>query len=349
MDLEPEIYSTSATARFSALLARDTLKIAESRGHIIPYYSEEIQEFERGVRTVKYRQEFETQGFQACLYDAGHVPGSSSVHLVKGNKSLFYTGDINTLQTELLDGADARPPQSDIQMVESTYFGRSHTPRKILEERFIESVKETIDLGGKAVIAAFSIGRTQEIMLILKKHGLRAYVDGMGVDVFRLLRRRPESVRDFRLLKKAYDNAEVVDPTDRKDILSEPSVIVTTSGMLEGGPVLTYIRHLYDDPKSAVLLTGYQVEGTGGRRLVDTGFIEVGGRTMHLRPRIEQYDFSAHCGDSELKELVDRFGKTGVEKIITVHGDNCAQFAEWVRAEYGIDAVAPQNGEVVYV
>jgi putative mRNA 3-end processing factor len=180
MDLEPEIYCTSMTARLSALLARDTLKIAENKGHIIPYYSDEIQEFERKARLKEYGHEIETQGYSACFYDAGHIPGSSSVYLEKDEQSLFYTGDINTIGTELQNSADTEHPESDILIVESTYFGKSHPSRKVMEEQFIESVRETIDNGGKAVVAAFSIGRTQEMMLILKKHGLHAYVDGMG-------------------------------------------------------------------------------------------------------------------------------------------------------------------------
>ena len=168
MDLEPEIYSTSITSKLSGLLARDTLKISEKKGHNIPYYAEEIQDFERRARPVNYREEFETSGFNVCFYDAGHIPGSSSVYLEKDKQSLFYTGDINTIQTELLDGADTDYPRSDILLTESTYFGRDHTPRALLEKRFIESIKETLDNGGKAIIPAFSIGRTQEIMLILK-------------------------------------------------------------------------------------------------------------------------------------------------------------------------------------
>ncbi len=349
MDLEPEIYCTGTTSKLSGLLARDTLKISENRGHNIPYYNEEIQEFERRARAVKYRQAFETQGYQACLYDAGHIPGSSSVHLIKGNQSLFYTGDINTIETELQKGADMDYPESDILLIESTYFGKNHTPRKELEERFIESVRDTLDSGGKAIIPAFSIGRTQEIMLILRKHGLHAYVDGMGVDVFNLIKRSPENVKDIHKLEKAFTNLNIVEHEQRKEIISEPSVIVTSAGMLNGGPVLYYISEIYDDPRSKIHLTGYQVEGTNGRKALESGYIEDRNKITHLKCRLELYDFSAHCGDAQLKEVVKKSCDNGTQTVIPVHGDNTGGFANWIKEELGVDSIAPANGETVYI
>ncbi len=349
MDLEPEIYCTGITARLSALLARDTLKIAGKKGHVIPYYTDEIQEFERKARAVEYRQEFGTSGYSACLYDAGHIPGSSSIRIEKDKQSLFYTGDINTQQTELQSGADTAYPLCDTLIIESTYFGRNHTPRKELEERFIGSVKETVESGGKAVIPAFSIGRTQEIMLLLKKHGLHAYVDGMGVDVFDLMKRMPECVRDMNKLEKAFASSNIVKREDRNRIIGEPSIIVTSAGMLNGGPVLYYIGEIHDDPKSKIHLTGYQADDTNGRMALESGHIVDGRDTLRLNCRLGLYDFSAHCGDKELKEVVKKFADRGTETVITVHGDNTEGFAGWVKEELGVNAIAPANGERVEV
>ena len=349
MDLEPEIYSTSLTAKLSALLARDTLKIAENKGHVIPYYIDEIQEFERKAKAIEYREEFETSGYSACLYDAGHIPGSSSVYIEKDKQSLFYTGDINTIETELQSGADTGYPESDVLMIESTYFGKNHTPRKILEERFIESISDTIESGGKAVIPAFSIGRTQEMMLILRKHGLHAYVDGMGVDVFDIIKRKPQSVRDINKLEKAFSSSSIVKPEERAAIIKEPCIIVTSAGMLNGGPVLYYLREIHDDPKSKLYLTGYQAEDTNGRRALQSGYIEDGRDTLRLNCRLEQYDFSAHCGDKELKEVVKKFADNGTETVFAVHGENTQGFAEWIGERLGVEAKAPANGDRIYV
>jgi len=349
MDLEPEIYCTDLTARLSALLARDTLKIAESKGHIIPYYTDEIQEFERKVRAIEYREEFETSGYVACLYDAGHIPGSSSAYIEKDKQSLFYTGDINTLATELQKGMDTRLPESDVLVIESTYFNKDHTPRKMLEERFVESVKETLDNGGIALVAAFSIGRTQEMMLILRKHGLHAYVDGMGVDVFNLVRRSPECVRDVDRLEKAFPASSIVNPEERKAIIQEPCIIVTSAGMLNGGPVLYYLREVHNDARSKLHLTGYQAEDTNGRKALESRYIVDGKETLRLNCGLEQFDFSAHCGHSELKEVVKRFADNGTETVITVHGEDTQGFAKWIKEELEVEAKAPAIGERVHV
>lgn len=349
MDLEPEVYCTSLTAKLSALLARDTLKIAEKKGHVIPYYNEEIQEFERKVRQTGYRKKFNTNGYSVCFYDAGHIPGSSMIHLEKNKQSLFYTGDINTIKTELQNGADTELPESDILLIESTYFGKQHTPRKILEERFIESVKETIESGGRAIIPAFSIGRTQEMMLILEKHGIPAYVDGMGVDVFNLIKRSPDCVNDIKKLENAFTSANIIEPQDRKAIINEPSIIVTSAGMLNGGPVLYYIDEIFNDPKSKIHLTGYQAEDTNGRKALESRYIENGKRTIKLNCRLELYDFSAHCGDAQLKDVVKTFCGNGTETVIMVHGENTEGFAQWVQEELGVRSYAPHDDEIISI
>ncbi len=349
MDLEPEIYSTTTTARLSALLARDTLKIAENKGYSIPYYGEEIQQFERSVSTVEYREEFHTSGYAACFYNAGHIPGSASIHIEKNKKSMFYTGDFNTLQTELQNGADTAYPESDVLLVESTYFGKDHEPRKIVEEQFIGSVKETIENGGNAIIAAFSIGRTQEILLVLKKYRLHAYVDGMGVDVFDIIRKSPADVKDMDRLEKAFVGSDIVKPEERKKIIQEPSIIVTSAGMLNGGPVLYYISEIRNDARSKIHLTGYQAEGTNGRKALERGYIEDRNNMVKLNCGIELYDFSAHCGDAQLKEAAKKFCDNGTQMVFTVHGDNTERFANWIKEELGTEATAPANGETFYI
>jgi putative mRNA 3-end processing factor len=349
MDIEPEVYSTSLTSKLTGLLAKDTLKISEKKGHNIPYYNEEIQEFERRARSVNYRQEFESSGYNICFYDAGHIPGSASIFIERDKKSLFYTGDINTIATELQKGADTDLPKSDILLIESTYFGKDHTPRKLLEERFISSIKETIDNGGKAIVPAFSIGRTQEIMLILKKHGLHAYVDGMGVEVYNIIKKSPEFVRSIEKLQTMFTKSNIVEHQQRKKIIREPCIIVTSAGMLNGGPALYYISEIYADSKSKIHLTGYQAEETNGRKAIENGYIEDRNETIHLRCGIELYDFSAHSGDTQLKESVKKFCDNGTETVFPIHGDNTLGFAEWIKEEIGVDSIAPGNGEIIYI
>jgi putative mRNA 3-end processing factor len=94
-----------------------------------------------------------------------------------------------------------------------------------------------------------------------------------------------------------------------------------------------------------VLLTGYQIEGTNGRRLVEEGCVVTDGEVVKVKSQVEQYDFSAHAGDSELKEIVSRFCRNGTEVVFAVHGEHTEEFAAWVRDNYGCNAIAPKIGE----
>ncbi|MFP4654848.1 MAG: MBL fold metallo-hydrolase [Methanohalobium sp.] len=340
-----EIFMTPITADFTEMLAEDTLKIAEYSNLPPTYNIEDLKHFMHRTNKVDTGMEFTTNRYNVQLFDAGHIPGSSSVYIeTEERESILYTGDINTLDTRLLFGAD-KLPEADTLIIESTYFGENHTPRKKLESAFIESVKNTLDIGGNVIIPAFAIGRTQEILMLLDSYGINTHVDGMGLQAYSIMKKHPDYIRNIKHLKKAFRNASVVKGKKRDRLPRDSSVIVTTAGMLNGGPVLQYLDKTYKDPKSKVMLTGYQVEGTNGRSALESGFIENNGTTQKLQTEIEQYDFSAHCGDRELKQLVRNFCDRGTEKVITMHGDNSEGFARWIEDEIGVEAHAPDNGD----
>jgi len=346
MDCNPELLMTPPTKDLSILLAKDSKKIMAD--NISIFGDEELREFTLKARTIGYDMPVESGQWEITLYDAGHIPGSSSIHL-EGEVSILYTGDVKTEDTRLLSGANTRYPESDILIVESTYFDTIHPDRSELERQFVDSIKETLDNGGTAIIPSFAIGRTQEVMLILDKYGITPYVDGMGKEVYRIIEGYPDYVSNVKKLKKAFEKATFVNAKKRKKVLTEPCVVVTTAGMLNGGPALYYISRLYNDSKSKILLTGYQVEETNGRMALDKSVINVDGRLLDLKMKVEQYDFSAHSDDRQLKELVKDVCDKGCEIVFTMHGENTEQFAGWIKESIGVDAYAPQNGDVFFV
>ena len=343
MDVRPQVYSTPITRYLTSFLAKDTLSIA-SRNRQIPLFdAQDIQEFLRCSHSVDYGDRFECGGYAGQLYDAGHIPGSASVLLESENGvRVLYTGDVNHIDTRLLNRA-CQQPKADVMVIESTYFGTDHTPRKELEQAFVDSIRDTLSRGGNAIVPCFAIGRTQEILMILHKHGLHPYIDGMGVDVLRRFIQYPEYLRDSNALQAAFDNATVVKPEMRARILKN-ALIVTTAGMLNGGPALFYISKMYNDRVSKILLTGYQVEGTNGYNALTHRRLTLKRRVLSLNVPVEQYDFSAHSGDHELKSCVRRFCDLGGEVVFTVHGDRTEEFAAWA-SEHKIDATAPANGD----
>ncbi len=121
---------------------------------------------------------------------------------------------------------------------------------------------------------------------------------------------------------------------------------MTTAGMLNGGPVLNYLKRMYDDPRDKLILTGYQVDGTNGRMALDTNVRRSGRRRyLQLRCKLEQYSFSAHSDDTELKAIVKHMCDKGTENVFCVHGDNTEKFADWIKQEIGVNAFAPRLGE----
>ncbi|MBI4361534.1 MAG: MBL fold metallo-hydrolase, partial [Euryarchaeota archaeon] len=340
----PRVYMTPPTRDLAYLLCSDILKVSKKRGLDPPFLKEDLQRMLERTRTVGYRETFKAGPFEASLYNSNHIPGAACVHLQGERNSLLYSGDIHGAPMRLLPRYEKKFPDADALIVESTYFGNDHTPRFDLELEFIDSIIETVDQGGHVIVPAFAVGRTQELLLILSNFGHPAYVDGMGAEVGRILVEYPEYARTDDL-ERAMRNTIRVDPRRRREVLQEPSIIVTTSGMLEGGPALYYIDQLKDNPLTKIVLTGYQMAGSNGRRALEEGMMEIDGRTIRLKPRVEMYDFSAHAGDKELKEYVTDFVNRGTRKVFCVHGENCAGFAEWIRTELGVEAEAPERGQ----
>jgi len=236
-------------------------------------------------------------------------------------------------------------PDADAVICESTYSDVEHENRSVVEERFAESVETTLWEGGTVVVPAFAIGRTQEMLLICDAHDIPCYVDGMGKEVTRMLLRHPEFVRDADALRRAKSHARFVTGRDgqRKRITDQKAAIITTSGMLSGGPAMTYIPEIRSNPMNKITMTGYQVEGTPGRDLLDTGSAEIDGRIMPISARVEQYDFSAHADRDGLLGFIDEYRDV---PVLINHGDRCDAFAEELRGD-GIEALAPDLGETV--
>jgi putative mRNA 3-end processing factor len=338
----PDVFMTPATRDLTYLLVKDTIKIGK-----VPFKKEDLVRLMNTATSVSYKERFTASNYEGQLYDAGHIPGSASVHL-EGEKSLFYTGDINTVDTKLLKKADYHNyPDVDALIIESTYYGRKHTDREELEENFINSTLETLDRGGVALIPCFSVGRTQEIVMILHEHGLSPYVDGMGLDALEVMERYPSFLNDEMELLRAFNNASTIDPKRRSEVIRDSSIIVTTAGMLNGGPALYYISKLYDDPKSKILLTGYQVEGTNGSNALENNYVNANGRRLNLKMGVELYDFSAHADDDGLKFIASNFCDRGVQTVFMVHGDNTDGFAAWLRDNHKCNAISPTNGDEV--
>jgi putative mRNA 3-end processing factor len=274
-------------------------------------------------------------GLEIGVHPAGHIPGSA-MYLV--DQTLF-TGDMNTNSTRLLVGA--KPISCDTLVIEGTYVGREHPDRQQTEQRFLGTIKEVVDRGGLAVVPAFAVGRTQELLLLLQGKGYDVRLDGMGNKATQIMLDHPEYLRQADALARAFEAVRVVrSDVDRKHAL-DADVVVTTSGMLDGGPVFYYLQRVKDGPKSAVLLTGYQVEGTNGRRLLETGTVDRYGVVEKINCQIDFFDFSAHAGHEDLVQFIYACQP---KSVVLFHSEHAPQLAEELA---DLDVYTPKNGETL--
>ncbi|MGM0591390.1 MAG: MBL fold metallo-hydrolase [Halobacteriota archaeon] len=337
----PPIHWTPPTYELAMTLARDTLKL-HGNSPLCPFTGEEVKRVTQVSRTHGYGETFEAAGHEVTFYNAGHIPGSAHVLVDDGDTRLLYTGDFHTDDQRLVAGTTDRP-DADLVVTESTYADVERDPRPTSERRFVESVQTTLWEGGTVVVPVFAIGRTQEMLMVCAAHDVDCYVDGMGKQVTQMLKQYPEFVRDADALARATSHARFVTGRNgqRKRIADTNTAIVTTSGMLSGGPAMTYIPSIRGNPVNKITLTGYQVAGTPGRELLDTGRAEIDGRVMPVSARVESHDFSAHADRDGLFDFLDSYRNT---PVLVNHGDDCAGFAQELRAD-GFAASAPELGQ----
>jgi putative mRNA 3-end processing factor len=199
------------------------------------------------------------------------------------------------------------------------------------------------------LIPAFSVGRAQEILIVLAKAdlGVTIYLDGMAKKVTDLCLKHSKFIRDAKVLKNALQQVVYVkDRNQRSRIVKEQAIIVTTAGMMDGGPVMDYVKYYYHDGKNAILLTGYQGEGTNGRTLLEKGILNVDGQNMKVKAYYEKFDFSAHSGQAQLIELITSINP---KVLLLNHGDpeEIEQLASKLSSIKKV--LMPKDGEIIRV
>jgi putative mRNA 3-end processing factor len=266
--------------------------------------------------------------------------------LQAGSSSILFTGDLNTTETHLVDPAE--PIACDTLIMEGTYAGEEHPPRKQTESEFQQAVRATVEQGGTCVIPAFAVGRTQEVLLVLDEMDVDrpVYLDGMGARVTELFLRHPYFLKDSDRLSRVYDDAIRIRGNRMRREATEPgNIVVTTSGMVEGGPVISHLKRTYDDPNNSVLLTGYQVEGTGGRRLWEENRVDLDGEVVDVNATVDFFDFSGHAGHSELVEFAEGCRP---ETIVLCHSDQPEVLVDDLET-VADRVIAPHTGEVFQI
>jgi putative mRNA 3-end processing factor len=282
------------------------------------------------------------------LLNSGHTPGSASVLIEAEGKRVLYTSDFNMEESRLLPGASMDYGDLDVVIMESTYADSDHAVRGEIEKEFVEAITDVVELGGTVLVPSFGVGRSQEMACILAAHHFEypIVLDGMVREASRIIMNYKEFLKDPRLFMNAMHSVDWVEGwRDRRKALKTPSVIISTAGMLKGGPAAFYLSKLGKKANNAVFLVSYQIPGTPGRELMDKGICTIDGKVRKIKAQHRHFDFSSHSGASKLKEALQRLG--GKPKFFAVHGaeGNCELLSNWAKSEFGLEAFAPKTGE----
>jgi putative mRNA 3-end processing factor len=339
------LYTNRLNLDLSQLLIKDFIHLS---GYYLPFEYLELKTMMKSNKHLDFGVEEKVGDMKFKLVNAGHTPGSAQVLIEANGKKLLYTGDFNTTDSQLLAGATMDYEDLDVVVIESTYANADHADRKELEKRFVESVTEVVEKGGIALIPAFGVGRSQEMACILKAYRFEypVVLDGMTREASRIIMNHTEFLRDPKLFMNAVRSADWIDNwRDRRKAVKSPKAIISTAGMLKGGPAAFYVSKLGKKANNAIFLVSYQIPGTPGKELLEKGVCTIDGRVRKVKARYEHFDFSSHCGASQLKDSLKKLG--GKPKVFVVHGEeeNCKTLAKWAESELGVDAVAPKTGD----
>jgi putative mRNA 3-end processing factor len=343
------VYGTQLTFDLAKPLISDFIHLS---GYYLSFEYLELQTMLRSTVHLDFRKEESIKDMKFQLLNSGHLPGSAQVLVEADEKRIVYTSDYNARETRLLPCADREYGELDAIITESTYADAVHPDRAELEKEFMESVNDVVEDGGTALIPAFSVGRSQEIACVLTAHHFEYPVamDGMAREANRIMMNHPSFMRDPKLFMDSIHSAAWVEGwKDRRKIAKKEGVIISPAGMLKGGPAAFYIQKVGKKSKNAVFLVGYQIPGTPGRELLDEGKCVIDGKVQKVKAQVKHFDFSSHSGANDLKETVKLL--EGNPVVYVVHGEeqNCEMFAEWIKTEVGLEAIAPKTGDAFTV
>lgn len=371
------IYCTSATQDLCSILLPDSGHLQEEdadganrHGYsrhepALPLYTQEdAEESLNYLHPVEFGKRYEIPGsvLGFTMYRAGHILGAAFIRVDDGMTSVLFGGDIGRLNNPVMK-PPAKIQSADYLLIESTYGDRLHNTDDPTEDIY-RIVRETAAKGGSVVIPAFAVGRTQAILYhlyLLKKQGripdIPVFVDSpMAIKATALLSRHPADHRLPPDICLAIDSMTRYAQTteESKAINSQnngmPKVIISASGMATGGRVLHHLKQHVGDPRSTILLAGFQAEGTRGDRLArGEKEISIHGQMWPVLARIEKLDnMSAHADYEEILTWLGNFNSQPRRVFIT-HGEPAAADAMkgHIEERFGWDAHVPVQGETV--
>ncbi len=373
------VYCTEPTLPLMSMLQNDFVKIAQIEGGRLIYDQKDIRDEIQHTITLPYGMVTDiSPDIKLVFNNAGHILGSATVHLHigEGAHNIVYTGDYKYGRTALFDSATWNYPRVETLITESTYGAKEDIMpvREEVEMKFVNAINETLMQGGKVLIPIPAVGRAQEILIVLDQYmrnkilveapvfmeGMISEATAIHVSYADYLSRelRTKILEDGVNPFKSEYFTEVEHPTDREEAYREgPAIIMATSGMLEGGPVLDYFEHLAPGEKNKILFVSYQVQGSMGRRVLDGGsqasLMGQDGKIkiVDVRAKVEKADgFSGHSDYNQIIRFVGKV-RPKLQLVLVNHGEKrkTENLAYAIQRIYRIPAIHPAVQEAIRV
>ncbi|MCS7094027.1 MAG: beta-CASP ribonuclease aCPSF1 [Candidatus Aenigmarchaeota archaeon] len=372
MGYDGPLYLTTPTLDLSVLLWLDFIEVSQ-RGGVKPLFTiKGVREALKRSITLDYEEVTDiTSDVKLTFYNSGHILGGSIVHLHVGEglHNIIYALDQKFGKTNLLDPAYTKFQRVETLIIESTYGAKNDVmpKRSEVEKNFMEVVNKTMDRGGIVLIPSFSVERAQELMTILVKNNFLypVYLDGMIWDANGIFTAYPEYYGKS-MYKQAIEGKDpflspifkrISSPQEREKAWNDrPCVIISTSGMLNGGPVLEHLKYLAEDERNTLIFVGYQAEGTLGRK-IQKGLrevpLEIDGKVVSVNLKMEVYTTDGLSAHSDRKQLLAYVGNltSKPKRVFVVHGEEekTISLAKTIEKIFKIESYAPRLLETLRV
>lgn len=355
-----KIYSTAPTKDMARLLLEDALDLARRRDREL-YGRGDLEKTFSNWHNVPYHKTVEEKDFIFRFREAGHILGSAMIELWIEGKHILFTGDLGNVPSELLS-APEKLKDVEYLVIESTYGSRTHEPPEDRSLKLERAVEDTAMRGGNLMVPAFATERTQDILFLLNEmlHHKRippipVFVDApLAIGITEVFEKYADFYKDDiqklflehpHLFKfKELRLTESVEESKRINDTPSPKVIIAGSGMMTGGRILHHLRRYLSDPKSILLIVGFQSAGSLGRRLIDgEKLVKIFGEEIAVEAEIRKISgFSAHADNPQLFSFVETT-RDSLKRVFAVQGEEAQarHLAQEIKDRLGVQADVP--------
>ncbi|MGC9200418.1 MAG: beta-CASP ribonuclease aCPSF1 [Candidatus Aenigmatarchaeota archaeon] len=372
MGYDGPLYLTPPTLDLSTLLWLDYIELMQRSGIKSIFTIKGVKEAVKRAITLEYNEVTDiAPDVRLTLVNSGHILGAAQVHLHIGDglHNIVYALDQKFGKTNLLDPAFTNFQRVETLIIESTYGAKEDVmpSRSEVEKEFMDVVNKTMERGGIVLIPSFSVERAQEVMAILVKNNFLypVYLDGMIWDANGIFTAYPEYYGKS-MYKKAINGEDpflspifkrISSSSEREKAWNDrPCVIISTSGMLTGGPVVEHLKMLAEDERNTLIFVGYQAEGTLGRK-IQKGWKEIPmefeGKTVTLKIKMEVYTANGLSAHSDRRQLLAYIGNlpSKPKRVFVVHGEEskAVSLSSAIEKIFKIEAYAPRNLETLRI